>query len=1403
MSDNFSLRDFNFIATGKYNAGQIDIAPDEQGKMQLTKVNNHIKKIELNNVELSKEKVLRVKQAFIDALEKGGVAPEKLSEIRQKIGIPSVLDLNSVGKEKSEVLAERHIEPLTRQQVREILDKYANSGRGFNKAINQMTYEEQQMAYNTRFMSKKNAQKRDLTNAHNRTIKTKSYKTNFAHTLDLLSLKSSLSKVGNTRSQMIKGVNAENDRVADHTSLCNSYKNYFTQALSLLTEGKNESESFRLCGQTVKLIKEADGNVSAQVGEGATVTKINLGHDAPSLVNLLMGQIAIDQEYLGSTNVKNLLNQVYDKDLEGTLTAADRSSLTRQFATIILAMRATDLNFEVVCRGNYNTGLLVEVAEHALEGNITTAEQVERFHAELVKNNSGLTEEMKAMLADVANIPLKADRDEQLFDVKAPIVGEINEIAQEIKVEAPLENRTVPVKEIKNFVADLVFSDDTMVADVVINRPGETMRNILTEDKNIHAFAEIMKNPEVLQEVSSTEVVPVLKDGFQKIRDILLPLFAAAEGKTIEEALNDPQYLQKFSAFLKNQEKLPGIELSKFDNIIQNMANRGCENIQTFINKVFKTGVQDLNAQGGITTEPYKNKTAEQIKAELDAKSLNKILDDASTDATVPGQVGLFKQVLSEYFVNMSKADKRSSFAAALRYADTFEFKDKQGKALEGDALNSAKNAALNKYTGAILKGTSPLLQKMMQGLPKSVMGEFADALDDMKSSLAPIPRKIVQAHMMKMIKESNGKIVDISVDKSLGAASVGEAFLCHIRFKNAEGKTENKPYVIKLMRHDAEQRVNREAEIFTSAAAKIGPGMLKTWQGQLEQYMTEFDFTREAQNTNEGAEIYNIKGNKNHPAHAIAPNVASMQVAADVVPPSKNALVITMAPGQTVDKFFKKCTTSIQTAVSSLFQRDPATNKVLWDKNTKKPILKEKFSTSSPSMIHRDVPLQYVTLKNAHTKILQAARQWFSEAVLGSGKFHGDCHAGNIMISGGEATFIDFGNLYKLGTKPALNAEGKAITDQNNQPVMIDERNELLRLIIGSTLRRKDFFMKGFENLLSPAGKAALEANRDKAEAIVESLMSKGAFSFDVCYRLQGAISELQKLGLELPPQINCFIQSMMRLQNTVAEMNTILNQSRTIIETAGNIELDPDKAPTDECDILGKMQYLSLTKAGKELVQSDEDADEMVPSFQNEIFKFCSEGNLRPGGEYYNTVKNRIVTAEDPVQAVEELIATAITRLDPDHSDLDKGTKDSFEEIISEFKTVMLLNPDEAEKENAINRFVKVFCNDISGTLNMLGNSNLLDEQAEKANAEAPDSFASIIMKTFFDDIDVATELINNTFEGDELSLANSAREIAKNELGLGFFGSMVPSNVLNAIVNDTHNMGGDNSYQLDIGI
>ena len=56
-----SLREFNTIATGKYNAGLIDFTTDEQGVTKLTKLNNHIKKIKLNGVKMTPERILEVK----------------------------------------------------------------------------------------------------------------------------------------------------------------------------------------------------------------------------------------------------------------------------------------------------------------------------------------------------------------------------------------------------------------------------------------------------------------------------------------------------------------------------------------------------------------------------------------------------------------------------------------------------------------------------------------------------------------------------------------------------------------------------------------------------------------------------------------------------------------------------------------------------------------------------------------------------------------------------------------------------------------------------------------------------------------------------------------------------------------------------------------------------------------------------------------------------------------------------------------------------------------------------------------------------------------------------------------------------------------------------------------------
>ncbi len=89
-----SLAQFNRIATGDYNAGQIDFKTKDDGTAELVKINNHVWRKSLNNVELSPERILEVKEAFLNALQKGGVSAESMNEIRDMLGLSPELDDN-------------------------------------------------------------------------------------------------------------------------------------------------------------------------------------------------------------------------------------------------------------------------------------------------------------------------------------------------------------------------------------------------------------------------------------------------------------------------------------------------------------------------------------------------------------------------------------------------------------------------------------------------------------------------------------------------------------------------------------------------------------------------------------------------------------------------------------------------------------------------------------------------------------------------------------------------------------------------------------------------------------------------------------------------------------------------------------------------------------------------------------------------------------------------------------------------------------------------------------------------------------------------------------------------------------------------------------------------------------
>ena len=1436
MAVEISLAQFNRIASGDYNAGQIDIKTGKNGP-ELVKINNHVWQTSKNNVMLSPERIMEVKEAFLNALEKAKVPKANMDAIRAKLGLPAEIDATSTHQKLADVLENRY-KPLSRALVRELLDEYAKYGKGYTyESAGEVSYDDYQAAWNTSRMSASHATTRDRTNfTVNNMYRDRGDIAGTSHAItdaiSLLSTSRFLSDVEAARNNRITGENAVNEKEKQHTVLVNSFQGLVSAALKILPANVRESGEFRLSGETVKLVKGDDGSLQAIVGKGNMATKVNLKMDADKFAARLLGRAVADAETLGAPVLKNILNMVYDNDLQGGLVVSEKTSLTRNLSALILSNKSMNkVDVAALVKGNYNTGILEEMAERAIGGeNVGDCKAVlDAYHDKLVKDNADLPEEMKTMLGNVANLPLeKPEGGNGEFVVKAPITGNINKVIQAIPPQAPAQvpkalNDIGGLNGVKDFVANLVFSDDTMVGDVVVSKAGESMRKMLTNDKNVVALAEIIKNPSILKTVCAPKIADVVMEGFTKISDTIGEEFKKVTGKTLTDAAKEADFVSQLSQFLKDPSKMLGADLAKFDTIILSMASKGCEKIQEFINKdVFKVGNASVNANGGIVNNPYEKLSASEIGKNLDAKGLNDILDAASNSDS-PGQVGFFRQVISTYFTSLGKADKRSCFSAALKYAQTFDFGN-----LKDAELESAKAVAVNKFTGAILKGTSPLLQKMMQGLPKEIMGGYAEALDDMKSSLAPIPRKIVQAHFMQMIQESKGKgdgkeIESIELVKSLGAASVGEAFLCKFKVKGEEKPQE---FVVKIMRHDAERRVKAEAEIFTAAAKKIGPGMAKTWEGQLKQYMTEFDFRNEAANVEEGAKLYDIKGNNTHALQAIAPGVKSMKMS-KLVEPKKDVMVAEVAGGTTVDKFFKEKISEIRTAASSIFEQDPATGRIKWEdgpidpetqKPKKVPVLKPNVAGGAINNMIDWARNNYSDIKGAQKLLVQATKAWFHEALLGSGKFHGDTHAGNLMVKYGEITFIDFGNLYQLKSDaPMLDETGKAVIDpKSNQPKTVNERHELLRIIMGATFRDKTFMLEGFEKLLSPAGKVALKANRAKAEAILDSVLTKGRFSYDMVYRLNAAVAELQKLGLELPPQINCFVQSMARLSNSLSEMNTIVNQTSELLEAADDYVTTGPAPQRDELDILGMAFDYRTSAEGRVKVKDDnivagvtKDGKPVdISSFFHRLtdetgfggFSLEGAGDLQPGGKYEQKVNERLAQAQDPVAEARKLNEMLRANLDLEHNTTFAMRVEMLEnEFLPKMQAALeQANGNVEARTQAIKAFsmqyasaVKSFIDGIQQTEEMLVSMRTYE------TVEKPSSFANAVMTTLMDNF----ETLSTTFADSKMRLIGDVVKITSGELKTGWFAN--EDTRVQAVKDDALKMAGDNSYQIDIGV
>lgn len=483
---------------------------------------------------------------------------------------------------------------------------------------------------------------------------------------------------------------------------------------------------------------------------------------------------------------------------------------------------------------------------------------------------------------------------------------------------------------------------------------------------------------------------------------------------------------------------------------------------------------------------------AQEVEDPVWSRDFDEIVGGAMTSSK--GGYGEFmRKVMSTYFGDSAVIDQRQMMASFIRHVDGA--------------------STVGAMAGALFKGAGPLLHKMLQGLPPGALGDdLAEALEDMKSNLLPIPEEYVKASMARIVERSNGRIHAVTVVRSLGAASVGQAFLCRMLTNE---HPEGEECVVKLLRPTVKTTIARERRIFEAAAADV-PGMAKTFAGQLARIMEELDFTLEATNINFGRSVYEqptylrqrslMSGSEVE--SLVMTSLHSMEVH-PLASPTMDCLVLKKAPGVTYDRYVRDTENTLADLLAGLEEED---GRYVLDSVAEVTSLRKKLTG-----------LYNETLKRQRF-LVDLTKKWVHEGLFGNGFYHGDLHAGNIMTDGNGLTVIDFGNATHL-------------TDL--------ERSNVLRMISAALVGWNDMFESSFKALLSDEGRRAYDransdgvVSRDLAEVI-----HKGSRN-DVGMRIAAALMLLQKHGIEVPGAIYNFNQCQMRLGGTVDSMNTLLSR-------------------------------------------------------------------------------------------------------------------------------------------------------------------------------------------------------------------------------------------------------------------
>ena len=497
---------------------------------------------------------------------------------------------------------------------------------------------------------------------------------------------------------------------------------------------------------------------------------------------------------------------------------------------------------------------------------------------------------------------------------------------------------------------------------------------------------------------------------------------------------------------------------------------------------------------------------SEELK-EVYAESLNhkptmeERLDEKWNDRYGMGK--FIKLVLNSYFVSSGEKEKRKMLSSILRHQKPKE-KSRNGSSME------LKRAG--QYLAGMVKGAGPLLQKLMQSLPEKILStELKAMVEDVKSNLDPIPQKYVEEKLDEMAKASGGRVTELSVVTSLGAASVAQTFLCNVKGPEIAPGTQ---VVVKLLRPGLAEKIQAEKEIMLNCAdEKVmndGGAMKETYGGMLSKIAEELDFTIEAGNCEKG-KLYNFDDGDR--------KVTSVGVF-DLIPASKDYMLLEKAEGQTLDKMIRDLEAKRQSEMTAAGYYYTDAKGFIHIKNTL-----NKDNMESTKEARKNLVKELKAAKKKYKNLAKMSEEWAYQSLFGTtGFFHGDMHAGNIMVSTDKATVLDFGNASEL---------------QDEKDEKSFQKNIKL-MSIAATFNQSGDYLKWFSELL-PEDSRSKKLLSDKRTCLTirrEILETFKACGDSVGEKIYLSIMVLQKYGIEIPQKIFYFSESELRLQNSIKEV-------------------------------------------------------------------------------------------------------------------------------------------------------------------------------------------------------------------------------------------------------------------------